>query len=435
MTWDRRSLLALFVVVGLGVPGASPAQEAMAERIAALTPEIEAYVAKGMADFGVPGVAVGLVTGDRLVYAKGFGVGRTGGAAVDSGSVFQIGSTTKAFLSATLAIAVDRGKLAWDDRVIDRYPDFRLADPWVTREFRVYDMMAQRSGLPPSVNDAVALLGFDQPALIRSLRWVEPVASFRSTFSYTNVTHMLAGRVVAAAMDAPDWPALVRQEILEPLGMTSTSLTAEAIEGAADGTIGHLWAADGVVEVPFTPLFPYAFDGAGAINSSVDDLSRWVRMQLAGGTFEGKRIVSAENLAVTKLPRVAVSDTATYAMGWVNRSTPNGTVVWHNGGTTAYGAFIGLLPDRDAAVIVLSNATNVGLPDAIGQWTLDRLLGNPEVDFVASTLKGARAADAAARATFATPADAAPPPPLAPLAGRFPAIPSVVWRRRWTATG
>ena len=211
----------------------------------------------------------------------------------------------------------------------------------------------------------------------------------------------------------------MRAEIFEPLGMASSSFTADAIEAAADTTSGYRWTAEGTVEVPFTPIFPYGFGAAGAINSTVEDLAHWVRLHLADGSFEGRRIVSAENLAATKVPRVGISDTLAYAMGWVVQSTPNGRIVWHNGGTTAYGAFIGTAPDKDVGVIVLTNETNVGFPDAIGEWTLDRLLGNPEVDHVAAKLKAARDRAAADAAVFARPASPSPAPPLAPLAGDF----------------
>jgi CubicO group peptidase (beta-lactamase class C family) len=148
-----------------------------------------------------------------VVYAKGFGVRNKGGAPVDTQTIFQIGSTTKAFLSATIAIAVDQGKLHWDDRIVDLDPDFQMRDPWVTREFRVFDLLAQRSGLPPYVNDFFGVLGFDRSTLIRSLRYVEPVSSFRSTFAYTNITHILAGRIVAKAEGAADWNVALQKEI------------------------------------------------------------------------------------------------------------------------------------------------------------------------------------------------------------------------------
>ena len=187
-----------------------------------------------MNTFDLPGLAIGIVANDRLVYSKGFGVrSKAGGAPVDTRTVFQIGSATKGFLAATMALMVDRGKFKWDDRVVDLDADFRLKDPWVTREFRMFDLLAQRSGLPPYANDALGILGLDRTALIRSLRHVEPVSSFRSTFAYTNITHILAGRLVANVADARDWNAVLQQEILDPLGMKETSYSAAAIEFGA----------------------------------------------------------------------------------------------------------------------------------------------------------------------------------------------------------
>ncbi len=409
--------VALAACVALA--GTALAQESMEAKVTELVPALDAYIESGMKGFDLPGLAMGIVVGDKLVYAKGFGVERKGGAPVDAATVFQIGSTTKAFLATTMAIAADRDKFTWDQRIVDLYPGFQLKDPWVTREFRVFDIIAQRSGLPPYANDSYGMLGADETQKIDSLRHVDPATSFRSTFTYTNITHLIAQRIVAAAMDAPDWQTVVASEIFAPLGMKDSSTSLEAIEAAPDHARGHVWSAGGTREVPFTRFMPYDFGGAGAINASVDDLARWVRLHLAGGEFEGKRIVSAENLAVTRVPRVGMSDRVAYAMGWVIQSTPNGVITWHNGGTAAFGSYIGLALDSDVGVIVLTNETNVGLPDAIGAWTFDRLLGNPEVDHVAARLKAAVAADEAGTRMFDKPADARPPIPLTPLAGDY----------------
>ena len=157
------------IAVGLGsVSRAAEPDPAVEARIQAAIPDIEAYIAAGMKAFDVPGLAIGIVANDKLVYAKGFCVrSKSGGQPVDSHTVFQIGSTTKAFLAATLAIMVDRGKFHWDDRIVDLDPGFQLKDPWVTREFRVYDLLAQRSGLPPYANDALGLAGLDRDVVER----------------------------------------------------------------------------------------------------------------------------------------------------------------------------------------------------------------------------------------------------------------------------
>jgi CubicO group peptidase (beta-lactamase class C family) len=416
----RRWLSLAVLLAATGSFQAFAADAQIQATVETLRPEAEAYIAAGMKSFDCPGVAIGIVANDRLIYSKAFGVrSKTGGAPVDPYTLFQIGSATKGFLATTIALMVDRGKFNWDDRVIALDPDFRLKDPWVTREFRVFDLLAQRSGLPPYANDALGMLGLDRTALIRSLGNVEPVSSFRSTFAYTNITHILAGRIVAKADDAADWNAVLQKELLGPLGMNETSYTAAAMEKEPDHASGYRWAPDGSVEVPFTQVFPYDFDGAGDINSTVEDMSRWLRFQLADGTFEGHRIVSAQNLAVTRIAKVGMSDKLAYAMGWVIQQTPNGTIVWHNGGTAAFGAYVGLLPAKDAGVVVLSNEANAGFPDAVGRWVMDRLLGNPKVDHVADTFKAASAAYGKSARMFARPDKPRPFPPLPPLAGTF----------------
>jgi CubicO group peptidase (beta-lactamase class C family) len=398
---------------------ASRSENSIEQRIQALAPSLEEYISANMKSFDVPGLAVGIVVGNKLVYAKGFGVRSKGGAPVDTQTLFQIGSVTKAFLSTTMAIAVDQGKLHWEDRIVDLDPDFQMRDPWVTREFRVFDLMAQRSGLPPYANDFLGMLGLDRSAQIRSLRYVDPVSSFRTTYAYTNITHILAGRIVARAEGAADWNAVLQSEILDPLGMKNTTYSAASMTASANHAVGYRYTIDGSIEVPFEQLFPYDFDGSGDINSNIEDMANWISLQLAGGALDARRIVSSENLSYTRRPKVAMSDKAFYALGWVVQQTPNGDIVWHNGGTFSFGAIVALQLDRNLGVIVLSNQSNVGMPDALGLWTLDRLLGNPMVDYDAIALSKAKATYADGVKQFARPADRQPSPPLAPLAGNF----------------
>ncbi len=437
---SRRNLLAVAIAgvgTGLGTvlspdaaragtdAGQAAAPPDMAARIQGFIPDMEAEILRGMKLFDAPGLAIGIVCQNELVYARGFGVGsRKTNAPVGTRTVFQIGSTTKAFLAATLAMMVERGHMRWDDRVVDLDPDFALSDPWVTREFRIFDLLAQRSGLPPYANDGLGMFGLDQAALIRSLRYVEPVSSFRSSFAYTNITHMLAGRIVAKAAGEADWNAVLQKEILTPLGMTRSSVTATAITSAPDHADGYLWSPSGPVDVPFTQIFPYDFGGAGDLNSTVEDMAQWLRLQIGNGSLGGHTYVSPAGMAATRTPKVSVSETQSYALGWIVRRSANGTVIWHNGGTSAFGAFVGFLPDHGAGVVILTNTTNVGLPDAIGTWVTDRMLDNPALDYVGTILKRAQDQAAKSAQTFARPADPRPTPPLSPLAGHFanPAI-------------
>ncbi|WP_157961653.1 serine hydrolase domain-containing protein [Acuticoccus kandeliae] len=418
---SRLTLLVAGMASLIAPPLASAADTAVADRVQALVPAIEAYAEAGMALFDLPGLAIGIVADDTLVYAKGFGKrSKSAEGLVDTRTIFQIGSLAKAFLAATQAIMVDRGALRWDDRVVDLYPSFQMKDPWVTREFRVFDLLAQRSGMPPLANDLVIMLGFDADRAIASLKDVEPVTSFRSSFAYTNITHLLASCIVAEAAGAATWNEVLQRELLDPLGMGETTYSPESIAAAPNHAVGHRWSPDGTVEVSaFSQAFPYRLEGAGNINSNIEDMARWVRMQLGTGTFEGKVIVPAEGLTRMRRPMVAVADNITYATGWMTLDTPEGHIVWHEGDALSFGSFIGMVPDQNFGVVVLSNETNVSFPPSFGFWVLRQILGSPEIDLVANGHADAVANFEAARKALERPASAQPAPPPDSLVGDF----------------
>ncbi|AZO80633.1 MULTISPECIES: serine hydrolase [unclassified Bosea (in: a-proteobacteria)] len=405
----------LFGIAALSGVTKADAQRPTQGSIEALLPEFEKQVAEGMKAFSVPGVAIGIVHDDKLIYAKGFGVRALGKPdQVTPETIFQIGSTTKAFLATTLAQAVDAGRLGWNDPVIDHVPEFQLADPWVTRDFRVLDLAAQRSGLTAYVNDALTMLGYDKQTLIRSLRVAPQLGLFRSDFRYLNIPHVVGGEIVAKANGAPSWFGSLQKSLLTPLGMSATTATAEAITAAPNHAQGHR-LADKPVAVPFHPSFPYALGPAGALNSNIPDMAKWLRLQLGRGHFEGKVLVSEGNLDVTWTPRVAMNERTSYAIGWVATATPRGRIIWHNGGTAGFGAHAGFLPDGKTGIVILTNLDNGGMPDALAMWFYDRVLGNPVVDNIAlaaTAAKGRREAAKAEAAGFV-------PGPLSPIAATF----------------
>jgi CubicO group peptidase (beta-lactamase class C family) len=144
-----------------------------------------------------PGAAIAIVENGEMTLARGYGVRKLGSStAVGAGTLFQIGSTTKAFTAAALAILVDEGKIGWDDRVIDHLPGFRMYDPWVTREITIRDLLAHRSGLGRGQGDLmfVPSTEISRADLVRRIRFLKPATSFRSGFAYDNVLYAWPGR-------------------------------------------------------------------------------------------------------------------------------------------------------------------------------------------------------------------------------------------------
>jgi CubicO group peptidase (beta-lactamase class C family) len=415
-----RSRSAVLAVAFAALTVVQPAKaEITSEKVQALLPGLETQVAAGMKAFSVPGVAIGIVFDDRLIYSKGFGVRTVGKAdSVTPDTVFQIGSTTKAFLATSLAQAVDAGRLKWSDRVVDHVPSFQLADPWVSRDFRILDLAAQRSGLTPYVNDDLTFLGFDKQTMIRSLRVAPQTAIFRSDFGYLNIPHMVGGEVVAKLAGTSSWYESVKRTLLDPLGMSSTTATPQAIAETTDHASGHRFG-ERPVAIPFHPASPYAFGPAGGFNSNVTDMATWLRMQLGRGHFDGKVIVSEENLDITWTPRVAMSERASYAVGWVANATPNGRIIWHNGGTPGFGAHAGFLPDGRTGIVILTNLGGSAMADALAQWFYDRALGNPEVDNIALAAAAVQANREAQRKQAAAFIPAPLPASASALAGSY----------------
>jgi len=400
-------------------------------QVRAILPDLEAYVRKGMAEWHVPGVALGVIVGDTVVLANGYGVRSSQGSEpVDARTLFQIGSTTKAFCAATEAIMVDQGHMKWSDLVIDHDPDFRLFDFWVTREFRIFDLLAQRSGLSPYVLDLMWLLGFSPEARVAGLRRVRAVSSFRTTFAYQNILHLVAGRIVARHAGTKDWPEALHRLILEPLGMADTNTSVAALLTAANAATGHVWFEGRTWQPPVLPEFENV-GPAGAMNSSVRDLIPWLRLQIGRGTVDGKRLISEAALTETWRPRVDIPEAPgkpiefptvwqAYASGWIFRLTAGGRCIWHNGGTGLFRSHIGFLPDRQVGFVMLSNEGTNNLVDAAALWFYDRLLGNPAKDYSAEMLSDAHQREKSqAAAARKRPEMAAAPAPLEVYAGAY----------------
>lgn len=432
----RRSIPVLMIGLGgmlAGVPALSRTA-VESHQVEAALPRIESYIQASMQAWQVPGLAVGIVADDKLVYAKGYGVREHGSSeAVDADTLFQIGSTTKAFLGVTEALLVDQGKLGWTDRVVDHYPEFRLADAWVTRQFEIADLLAQRSGLPFSTLTNMTFYGYPRADIIGALRFVEPASSFRSTFAYQNAFHLVAGEIVARQAKVESWEAFLQSELLTPLGMSSSSYSAHAMAQSSNRASGHRRDQQELVIDPWAP-FPYNAGGAGNLNSNINDMSRWLRFQINLGEVDGQRVISPGALRHTHQPRIAITgplrqmiqlgeeDETAYATGWMVHSTPQGRVIEHGGGTAGYTSHVAFDPDRRFGVVVLTNLSidiGNGLALPLGKYILDLLQERPTTDYASQMLAALRDSQAARAADMQAPANALPARPLSDYTGVY----------------
>ena len=394
-----------------------------------------------MAQSGAPGMAIGVVERGRAVLARGYGVRALGRPErVDAQTLFEIGSTTKAMTAAALAILVDEGKLGWDDRVIDHLPEFRMADPWVTREFTIRDLLTHRSGLGLGAGDLMFMsrADFSRADIVGALRFLKPQTSFRSAFAYDNLLYIVAGEVVAR-VGGMSWEAFVRDRLLRPAGMAVSTVDEAGRLQVEDRAQPHARIGPPFVgEGPLTPLDERAGISpnaapAGGVASSAEEMSSWIAMQLGHGVTPGGAQVWSPARArdmwspVTPLPTPeakgpmaeAAPRFAGYALGWFVQDYRGERIVWHAGGTEGFLTRVVLLPDRDVGFVILQNSMDGEPIGALQNLLLDHYIGAPKVDWPARFRKARARSVEQVRAAMATArqADAGLPPAPAVLAG------------------
>ena len=360
--------------------------------------EIDRLAARTMTEFQVPGIALGIVKDGKLVYAKGYGVRELGTPAkVDADTEFAIGSNTKAFTTAALAILVDQGKLHWDDRVIDYLPEFRMADPYVTREFTIRDLLTHRSGLGTGAGDLlfVTPTDFTRADLIRALRYLKPVTGFRAAFAYDNLLYVVAGEVVAKA-SGQSWEDFVTARLLAPLHMDSCAVASARLPSQDNVAAPHS-VVEGKLRTVARLEIPLV-GPAGGIQCDVSGMARWVATQLARGVApDGSRIFSAQQSTEMwtpqtilrprgRLAEAARTHFGAYGLGWGLEDFDGYQRVSHNGGLPGMVTHVSMIPELGLGVIVLTNQQDGYALAAMADSILEGYTGNVRHDWVTLAL-------------------------------------------------
>ena len=357
--------------------------------------QLDAYVARAVRDWRIPGLAIAVVKDDSIVFAKGYGVRELGRSdAVDVGTRFAIGSTTKAMTVVALGMLVDEGKVQWDAPVIRYLPAFRVADPYITRELTVRDLLTHRGGLG-NADQLWAGTDYTAAEIVRRVATLEPAYSFRSRFVYQNIMYAVAGEVVAAASGMP-WTEFVRTRIFEPLGMRATVPTLGTLAGAPNVAAPHMELRDTIRTVTNRPVDAVA--PAGSVWSSVGDMAQWTRFMLDSARVGGKRLLSEETYREIMSPQVIapleIYETTslvrprffTYGLGWFLHDYAGEAVAMHTGSIDGMSALIGLLPDRRLGVYVLANLDHAELRHALMYRVFDLYAGRAPRDWSAELL-------------------------------------------------
>lgn len=400
--------------------------------------DVDAYVAKLMREFNVPGAAVAIVKDDKVVYAKAFGVkelGKPEPVTVDT--KFAIGSISKSFTTTLLGILVDEKKVDWDDKVSKYLPAYQMWDPWVTREQTVRDLIIHRAGLRPMSGGTVWYgSDYSREEVLRRARFIEPVSSFRSVFSYQNINYLAAGEVAHVAA-GKTWDDQVRERIFAPLGMKHST---SGLPDMASNVASPHSEIDGVLRV--VPHRDYDnVAPAASIYASVLDMAEYARMHLNRGALPGqgdkriyseavaRQMFSPQSLVSVPInappPELAAYEPmfSAYGFGWFIRDVHGQKVIEHSGGVDGFSAQVRMIPGKRAATIVLTNYEGPFI-SILDRHLADTLLGATPFDWLGFAQKRIaegkkRQEEAAAKLLADRKAGEKPSLPLASYAGTY----------------
>jgi CubicO group peptidase (beta-lactamase class C family) len=400
MKTNRIQTLFLALTLALSVAPCAFAQEAPLQGF-------DEYVNKALKDWEVPGVGIAIVRGDKVVLAKGYGVRKLGDPTpVDERTIFAIGSSSKAFTAAALAMLVDEGKIKWDDPVTKHLPGFELYDPYASKEMTVRDLLCHRSGL-----DRGDLMWYGseygRDEIIRRARFLRPSWSFRSQFGYQNIMYLTAGQIIPA-VTGKSWDDFIKDRFFKPLGMAASGTSVNDLKSSNNVSTPHGKIEEKVVAIPWRNIDNIA--PAGSINSNVAEMTAWVRLQLSDGEFSGQRLLSSGAVKEMQKSHIVVpydppwsllfpeAHFVTYGLGWLLSDYRGRKIVEHGGNIDGMSALVAFVPEEKLGLVVLTNLSGNELRTALKLRIIDAFLGGEAKDWSAIHLKTMRSFEAQGKA-------------------------------------
>ena len=412
MRMERMQALAaaMALVLGTGlavaatpqaIPQPEPVERLQEAPLPAGLQDFDAFVETTLKTFDVPGISVAIVKDGEVVLERGYGVReRETNAPADAHTLYAIASNTKAFTAASLQMLADDGKLQMTDRVIDHLPWFRMSDPYITQDMRIRDLLAHRSGLSLGAGDLLywPTTDYSNAEVAKRLKDVPITGQFRAQYAYDNILFGVAQLVVEAASGMP-YDRFLQQRIFDPLGMDETRYNSDHLDGVEDVATGY--AKADFKDLVAAPRMTWSnVGGAGGIYSSVHDMAKWVRAQLAGGVYAGegadaKRLFTERRqremwsiltpipVGKPSMPELApiTPNFQGYGEGWFLGDFRGTRMAWHTGGWPGMVSRVTLLPDKGIGVVVLTNAESSGAFTAVTMRALDAMLGVAPTDW------------------------------------------------------
>lgn len=369
---------------------------------------IDEYMEKVLKDWNAPGVAVGIVQGDELVFAKGYGFRDYGKKLpFTPQTLFQIGSNTKLFTVVAAGFLVNEGKLTWDQPVRESMPAIQFYNDELNASITLRDMLSHRTGI--TRHDMIWYQSTDsRQQLFEKLKYMEPQQPARTTFLYNNMMYAATGHIIETKSQK-SWEDFLKERIFTPLEMKSSVFTVADMTKQPEYAVGYTERRDSF-ELYNTPYWEDAagIGPAGAIVSNLDDMSHWVIALLNNGQFKGQQVLPADVVKATLEPSIAMPNSMGEARGyWENLNAAYGMGRWtssyrghllafHGGDLPGFHSQVSMMPQDHIGVVVFVIGDHcASLYNTISYNVYERLLGMDETPWsdrlLESRLKGKEA--------------------------------------------
>jgi len=359
--------------------------------------DLRSFIEESLEFWKVPGVAVSIVKDGEVILAEGFGYkDLENKKKMTADTVLPIGSASKSFTAMAAAILIDEEKMTWDTPVNEYIPGFKMYDPVASANANIRDMLCHRTGLPR--HDLMWAggtgLSFTREDLIRRVRYLENNAGFREKAQYQN--HMLAtvGHAVEN-VSGESWEDFVKEKIFKPLGMNSSNFHVADSQKAADHGLPYRHDFKNDMAIKPAEFMELGAPGpAGSINSTVNDMTNWIKLMLGKGAFTigGKevRVVSEERVTEMLAPQMHIGllpwefpehQFLTCGMGWFLDVYRGHRCFEHGGNVTGFTALVSMMPDQNIGICVLANMNSTFMNHALVDSIYDRVLNAEKTDW------------------------------------------------------
>ncbi len=378
-------LLNLLLIAAPLVPQVAAQQAAKTQATAAASTQnytealaaIETAIDARRKELGIPGLSLVIVKDDRVIYMKGLGLKDFDKKLpVTPDTQFAIGSASKAFTALAAVMSADEGLLSLEDSPKKFLPYFTLRDQEAAAKITLRDLLSHRSGLNRT-DLAMVTNKLNREELIKVAGRAKPTNKLGEKFQYQNVMYAAAGEIVAQAQHST-WDRVMETKIFKPLGMKGSNTTAAAMQKTPDYSLGYDYNASTKVTRQLPQREIPGAAPAGAINSSARDMAQWLRFMLAGGTINGKRLVSEKGFNETISKQMNIAGSVSYGLGWFLREWNGHKVVEHGGNIDGFNSQVALMPDQKLGFVLLTNVTGSPLGGFAMNTVWKNLVGEPK---------------------------------------------------------